>query len=85
MCIFDLNRVLRKKKLALIKLSAEQLKALDEVKTSTDPQPHVDCCTLCSSRELHRAVELNNAALLKKLIADKTHVASLTIGPGTYK
>ncbi len=40
-------------------------------------EPDFDCCKLCNLKNLHRAVDSNNAKLLEKLVVDKKNINNM--------
>ena len=44
------------------------------------PVPDFDCCSVCNMRNLHRAVNTNDAALLKSLVKDVHHIPHMVSG-----
>lgn len=54
-----------------------ELVELEVEKCGDSPEPDFSCCRLCNLRNLHRAVNIGDAKLLERLVADKKNIVNV--------
>lgn len=46
-------------------------------KCGNSKEPEYSCCKICNMRNLHRAIEIGDATLLKRLVMDKKNIPNM--------